>query len=480
MLVRDLLAALDLGSSVAEHDDLLERYFVETETFNIVINDRADIIAGDKGTGKSALYRILSQRYSDIPELANVEVVSAFNIKGTPVFQTLEAGDLLEESDYVRLWKTYFVALAGNWLLELLDEYEYSPQLRWIEEVLKKNGLRTPDDTPKGVFARIVQAIRRSINIKTATASVKTVGFEVDASVDFFEKSSNVEGVPLVEHALSALTKVLDEQEISIWLAVDRLDEAFQGRPAVETPALRGLLRAYLDMQEYQALKLKIFVRRDLFGRIIQGGFVNLTHINARKVEIIWDDADLSNLLSKRVSENTNFLKMLDARPDDAETHFDALFPEKVDRGDRKPLTWNWILSRIGDSNVKPPRNLIDLVNKARESQLRAENRTPRLHEEGEALITSEALKLGLDALSQERVQDTLLAEAGEYSEIILGFRGGKAEQNLSSLSAILGEHSQLKIDYLASIGFLEKTGATYKIPMLYRGGLQISQGKAF
>jgi hypothetical protein len=29
-------------------------------------------------------------------------------------------------------------------------------------------------------------------------------------------------------------------------------------------------------------------------------------------------------------------------------------------------------------------------------------------------------------------------------------------------------------------LGFLEQAGATYKIPMLYRDGLRITQGKAF
>jgi len=33
MLIQDVLRQLDLGSSVAEHDDALEDYFVETDVF---------------------------------------------------------------------------------------------------------------------------------------------------------------------------------------------------------------------------------------------------------------------------------------------------------------------------------------------------------------------------------------------------------------------------------------------------------------
>jgi hypothetical protein len=35
-------------------------------------------------------------------------------------------------------------------------------------------------------------------------------------------------------------------------------------------------------------------------------------------------------------------------------------------------------------------------------------------------------------------------------------------------------------IQFLREIGFLEPIGANFKVPMLYRDGLSITQGKAF
>ena len=58
MEMRDLVVRLNFGSSVAEFDDALERYFVETETFRAIVKGDADIVAGDKGTGKTALHRV--------------------------------------------------------------------------------------------------------------------------------------------------------------------------------------------------------------------------------------------------------------------------------------------------------------------------------------------------------------------------------------------------------------------------------------
>jgi len=117
---------------------------------------------------------------------------------------------------------------------------------------------------------------------------------------------------------------------------------------------------------------------------------------------------------------------------------------------------------------------------KAQESQLRREERGPRDQTSGEPLITSDALKRGLEALSTERVQDTLLAEAGDQANLIELFQNGKAEHNRDSLRVVLGEDFEEKVALLKTLGFLEPIGSNYKVPMLYRGGLNITQGKAF
>lgn len=122
---------------------------------------------------------------------------------------------------------------------------------------------------------------------------------------------------------------------------------------------------------------------------------------------------------------------------------------------------------------------------KAQEAQQRREQRSARTFEADDAsgLIQSDAIKRGLEALSAERVEDTLLAEAGEHASLIEHFRDGRAEHNDESLALALGVETQNvreAIKPLLEIGFLEQTGETFKVPMLYRGGLSITQGKAF
>ncbi len=486
MKMREVLKTLDLGNSVAEFDDSLERYFVETETFRALVENRVDVVAGDKGTGKTALFRILERRYRRLPELESVEVITAFNPTGNPVFQRLVHEQPLTEGQYRSVWKAYFLSLVGNWALNIAGE-DASDSFRALHQLLSRTGLRANDDSPQTIFNRLANSLRRLLNPKAAEMSLtfSETGVPIVTPRVEFGKDEP-QGTPEVSHevALRLLNTCIEELGCSVWVILDRLDEAFQGFPAVEVPALRALLRSYLDLLEFEHIRLKLFVRRDLFRKVVAGGFVNLTHVNARKTEIIWDEDDLLNLLCKRMKESGQFLAQINAQGGSNEEIFAAVFPSQIDVGERKPTTWNWIMSRIRDGNhVKPPRNLIDLIMKAREAQIRREDREPRQFERGLAIIEADSFRRALSRLSDERVEDTLLAEAGEAVELIERFKNEKSEHNRESLTKLLGmRNGELEdaIRRLTDIGFLEEIGQTFKVPMLYREGMQIVQGKAF
>jgi hypothetical protein len=139
------------------------------------------------------------------------------------------------------------------------------------------------------------------------------------------------------------------------------------------------------------------------------------------------------------------------------------------------------MLARIRDGNgVKSPRNLVDLVIRAVDAQKRREAQSARNINGLGPLITGDALKRALTELSNDRVEDTLLAEAGDSAAAIKAFANGKAEHNAESLHALFGAEAESTRDRLVILGFLEPSGRTWKIPPLYRSGLKISQGKAF
>ena len=491
MNIQEVLGKLDWGNSVAEFDEELERYFVETDTFLALVEDKADIIAGDKGTGKTTLYKYLKRRYTEIPELSNVEIITGFNPSGSPIFQRLADTGPLTEGQYITVWKTYMLSLVGNWLLQLC-EGEYSENTRQLDWLLNQIGLRSKDDTAITVFSGLTNWIQRLLNPKAARVEVTfdALGIPIfTPKVEFGGPDNEIKEIKtdfiLHDDALRLLNSALTENSITIWVALDRLDEAFVGFSEVELPALRALFRTYLDLLAFERIRLKLFVRKDLFRKITSDRFVNLTHVNARKREIIWDEEDLFTLLCKRIRENEQFLALLNLHNASDQELFETIFPKQVDIGKRRPPTWKWTLSHTSDGNGSiPPRNLIDLVNKAKEEQLRREQRSPRLYISGLSLIEPESMKRALSRLSKERVEDTLLAEVSkDVAVLIKAFRGSKVEHNDKSIAKLLGVDTIQAKSYaetLMDIGFLEQVGESYRIPVLYQDGLNITQGKAF
>lgn len=489
MRVSEILNDLNLGKSVAESDRRLDSYFIDTHTFNVLTKGQRDIVAGDKGTGKTALYRILMARHRQLEHLRTTEIVTAFNISGSPVFQQLLAIPEQTEGQYIAFWKTYLLTLIGNWMLDKHTIIKQSA-LRRVEFFLTQNSLKTADISPGNIFTRLLNRFPKNFVPKTIEVDlgVSEIGQpRLKPRIEFAPPAAvqppNFFGVDYVS-GLKLLEAALLESNLTVWIALDRLDEAFLGHPGVEIPALRALLRCYLDLQAIDHIRLKLFLRKDLFRKVTAGRFVNLTHINDQKIEIIWDDEDLLNLLIVRVKDNPLVVDELHLNGLSNEECFYKLFPAKISQGENQSITWKWVLSRIRDGNkVVAPRNLIDFVENCREAQLRSEIRTPREYASGIPLIEADAVRKAHKILSQTRVQDTLIAESAELAPFIERFRKKKAEHNLDSLC----ELHQVSVDEvmniakaLIEVGFLEEVGSTYKVPMLYRDGLGITQGKAF
>lgn len=489
MKVRDILQKLDMGSSVAESDTDLENYFVVTEPFRKLVMDKGDIVAGEKGTGKTALFRILKKRYKNIPELQNsVEIVTGFNPAGEPIFHQLASGRALAEGQYITIWKGYALSLVGNHILQN-NQGNFTRKMKELDRLLKKLGLRSSNSAPDVVFSKLMGMISRLTNPTAAQIAVTLTqeGLPVLVPrVEFGGEPGAESPVSVVRHedSLGLLNDVLREADLSAWLMLDRLDEAFQGYPHTEIPALRALLRTYLDLQAFDHIKLKLFIRNDLFRRVAQGGFVNLSHISPRRIDIEWEESDLRDVVSRRIKRSSDFISALGLEDASAGQVFDAIFPAKVDSGTRKPKTWDWIIKRISDGNqVKPPRNLIALVQKAQDAQIKREEQVPRDYIRDVAIIEPAAIKQAFEMLSAERVNDTLLAEAGEYGRYIERFRGGKADQDLASIAKTLRVSPQSARDIvrvLVSMGFLQQKRDGYTVPPLYRDGLRITQGKAY
>ncbi len=105
-----VMEAINLGSDVAEHEsDLSDLLVTDNEAYLSLVRDEVDVIAGGKGAGKSAIYRMITEAYVN----TDLHVLRASNPTAAPEFRALFQGDDSEER-LRSIWAVYVTSTIAN------------------------------------------------------------------------------------------------------------------------------------------------------------------------------------------------------------------------------------------------------------------------------------------------------------------------------------------------------------------------------
>lgn len=500
-----LLRGLDLGSSVAESDTVLESARIETSAFSDLLNDRVDLIPGTKGSGKSALFRIIVDFLPDAL-LANRKVVIAHGIQapGDPVFHAfIDHFSKLSEEEFVSFWCIYLVSLAHE---QFIKGPRYSKFLRGSIAAIQKfrracANARIPEIQAKKSLRDVIEwslHVLATWRPKVKYSPPNDVG---DFTLDLFG-SKEVTPVPedtVPTHSLpkyvndikESLEDVLEKSQFSLWLMVDRLDEIFPRRSDVERTALRGLLRAMRYFASAR-IRVKVFLRDDMLEQVVrtETGFTALTHVTVRQADTLrWTQDQILTMTVKRFFANDKFAEhlkvkreQLDASAQYRAASFDKIFPPAVFRGKKQSPTIRWIFNRCSDGRgVVTPRDVLDLLIRAKQKQQDIYVADP--DGTSEYIMSPAAIQYGFEELSKRKRETYLQAEFPHLWKDIGKFLGGKTDYNSTALENLLGADWQSIAGHLLSIGFFSKGKKSgedvYSIPFLYRHGMNLTQGKA-
>lgn len=501
-----ILSSLDLGSSVAELDTLLETARVETSTFTDLFADRVDLIPGTKGSGKSALFRIFTDF---LPEnlLRQKRVVVAHGVQaqGDPVFHAFtDQFEGLSESEFVSFWCIYLVSLANE---QFLKGQRYKKVLQGSEVEIRAfqsacAAARIPEIEAKKSLRDILEWTLRVLSSWRPKVTFQPPGDVGEFELDLFGNLKNSPSecdmtasdhpIPqYVNEIKQKLESILVKSGLSLWLMVDRLDEIFPRRSRVESKALTGILRA-TQLFSSEKLRVKVFLRDDMLEQIVRGpeGFTALTHVTARQADTLrWDEDQILAMVTKRFFANealTGFLQIdldsLNASASYRKQAFGKIFPEKVFQSDNQSATISWICKRCADGRgVFTPRDVLDLLIRAKQRQEDSYKADP----DGSSsnIIGAQAIKYGFKELSKRKKETYLQAEFPHFWKHIEKFHGKKTIYDTTALQALLGKDFKVMKDNLLAIGFLssgKKAGEdVFSIPFLYRHGMNLTRGKA-
>jgi hypothetical protein len=501
-----LLEGLDLGSSVAEEDTLLETARIETSAFTDLMSDRVDLVPGTKGSGKSALFRIFVD-FLPARLLRERKVVVAHGVHapGDPIFHAFtDWFEKLSEEQFVSFWCVYLVSLAHEQFIKESRYHELlkdaSVQIERFRKACAK--AKIPEIQAKKSLKEILEwslHVLTSLHPKLKFLPPGGVGeFELDlfgSDVDSHPEETRDES----DHSLpeyvndikQALEAVLETSRLSLWLMVDRLDEIFPRRSEVERKALRGLLRA---MRYFASpnIRVKVFLRDDMLEQVVNDphGFTALTHVTARQADTLrWTEDQILAMVVKRFCANDVLATYLQVNLDKLGASanyrvqcFDKIFPATVFRGPKQSPTVRWIYNRCADGRgVVTPRDVIDLLIRAQQKQqdICAADQEGR----SDDIISAAAIQYGFEELSTRKRVTYLQAEFPHLWKDMERFTGGKTDYNAATLQSLLGRNWKTIAEDLLAIGFLSKTEkaekAAYSIPFLYRHGLKLIQGRA-
>jgi hypothetical protein len=484
---------VDFGQRIAEDEgDTLDAYFVETDNWRRVFAGDIDIIYGPKGSGKSALYSLLVARTDQLFD-RKVILVPGENLRGTPAFRDLLIDPPASEREFTSLWKLYFLSL----LVAAFEEFGFGgDKARHLRDVLTQERLIKGKQSLTALVQTAFDYVKRALRPAALEGTLELdpltqmpKGFT--GKILFREPTGEAKaaGMESIDSLLALANDTLESNGgYVVWILLDRLDVAFVENQELEQNALRALFRVYLDLLGLANIRIKIFLRTDIWNRITKEGFREASHIT-RHVTISWNRASLLNLIVRRALHNDVLLRYFGVTSENVLESVDAqhrfffrMFPDQVDVGPNKPTTLDWLLSRTRDGTQRnAPRELIHLLNSLRSQQMRRYE-LGESDPDGEALFVRAAFKDSLPEVSEVRLTQTLYAEHPDLRNAVEKLRGERTLQSVRTLATIWGESSETtdELAYsLVDVGFFESRGDEYWVPFLYRDARNMVQGTA-
>jgi hypothetical protein len=500
-----LLPEVDFGVSIAEQDNLLETARVETSAFSDILNDKVDLIPGTKGSGKSALYRIIVEFLADfLLHQKRAVVAHGVSRPGNPVFQAFRKEfEELDENAFVDFWCIYIVSLVHE---QFLKNERYEALLSGCGsevDAFRKACFkaRIPEIKSRKSLWDILAWGLRALKVFHPELKYKPPGEAGEYSVTLFgpsevgghgTKSTESTSLPqFVEELRVSLEAILAKADVSVWFMIDKLDEIFLRRSELERRALRALLRT-TRLFSSDRVRVKIFLRDDMLNEIVGDGkgFTALTHATARKADTLkWSEDQILTVIVKRFFASPLLRQYcrvdreeMDASLEYRREVFYRVFPETVHKGEHQSRTLRWIFNHTADGNgVVTPRDVIDLLTKAKQFQQNLLHNNSSGH--SDSIIGSQAIQYGLEELSKHKRSTYLQAEFPHLWNHIQKFENGKTEYSDKALRRLLGDGWKEVVQDLCSIGLMSSGTAggapVFTIPALYRKGLKLTQGRS-
>ncbi len=333
------LNALNFGAPAAERDinvGLIE-YFVESEAFKRLFSRARTIVLGNRGTGKSAIFKVIAERSRRAgklvlelnPENYSYEMLSS-------VLRAEKEGSWAKHGAFTSSWK-YLI------LVRIMQELTTAgPKIKTgcankIYAFLRDN-FKGEQGSPISVLVSYLKRIE-GFKIGAYEASVKTKELE------------RLYKLQELDSMLPCIIELLDKQPLVV--LIDELDKGWDSSEDAKA-FVSGLFQASVSLNEFtDKLSVYISLRQELYDSI------PALYDDAQKyrdlIETIrWDETTLLAMAAKRIRHSYPMLSSMS----DAEC-WNVVFAETLKY--RNTKSFNYLVDRT----LYRPRELIQFCTDA-------------------------------------------------------------------------------------------------------------------
>ncbi|MBD2161633.1 AAA family ATPase [Limnothrix sp. FACHB-1083] len=386
----------------------LSNIFQKTSNFYDFLDDRVCLVTGRKGTGKTALYFLFLKHFAFAQKLTDrlnkTTILSGHGMlsSGRPTeseFDFIRTDLSNSQTSWLGFWASYA-------LFRIMADHSQS-----------SISLRKDKYKP----------------LKDSFGTVKNLQFGSEHQDLLLQWSQSRELRPLIFDALKDIDNYLKKQDQKIWLLYDNLDQDLAEANNLRNDALTGLFKLVqeLDAKELTNLRIKIFLREDIWERLI---FDNRSHLRGRSIKLEWKRVDLLRFAYRQVTQSEKFKALVSQvapipDPDSAteETLVEALkilWGDRIRLGSRGKYLYRWVYDRLSDtSDATYPRSLVVLLTEAKKLELQHKN-DPKL--QSDRLFRSRFMADALEEASRARCQE-MREEYGNLSAFFDSLSGKDA-----------------------------------------------------
>ncbi|MDZ7753846.1 MAG: ParA family protein [Gammaproteobacteria bacterium] len=451
----DILDDLQVETGAAEDQEELLSVFIETDVVRRALKPDYPVILGRKGTGKTALFRKLSELP---PKGTDSSIVHPPHGSAKREWHLTTSGFRRVDQEFVQTgrmtWQSFWAAYLIVGIVNSMDEAELP------------SSLERPNASPIGDATALLDWLKSLLT---------------DPKADL-----------LLEEALQWIDKRLERPLYLVW---DGLDVGFgnerEDRERRER-ALVGLLALIIEWEkQLQNIRFKIMLREDIWRDL---RFENKSHLYGRSVALRWSDKITflkvllkqlwrSDKLREYVERNIPKSKRVEDVPvedwgdQDTVNVWELVVGARMSGGNTA-FTRNWVWKRLGDANDDhAPRHLLQLFSKAIDWEKNQEKTSSYQR----SLIRPNTLVKVLPDVSKQAL-DAMLEEFKELEPVFDALREiGKTPFNAAEADSVSGMNTEL-LDLALEVGLLgihegtERAPERYRVPELYRLGLGMAR----